>query len=229
MLTCRCGRWYPIINGIPRMLPDSLREPELRANYPEFFSRNSSRLPVTSAGVKLSDADDMKKRTAKSFGFQWNTFSEMFPEFGKTFREYFEPHVDAGKFFRGKLCLDVGCGYGRFAFHAARLGAEVVALDLSMAVEAAKKTTAGLNVHVVQGDAYNPPFKNSFDVIYSIGVIHHLPDPRGALLSFSRFAKKNTQIYIWVYGREGRAFKTRFLEGTIRKATVKMADRKSVV
>lgn len=32
ILTCGCGRWYPIIGGIPRLLPDSLMADFLLAN-----------------------------------------------------------------------------------------------------------------------------------------------------------------------------------------------------
>ena len=75
-------------------------------------------------------------------------------------------------------------GSGRHAYFAATYGArEVVALDLSDAVEAARATCRALdNVHVVQGDLLRPPFRTGqdgggFDLVYSIGVLHHLPDP----------------------------------------------------
>jgi len=59
--------------------------------------------------------------------------------------------------------------------------------DLSEAVETAHEVLAGLpNAHVVQGDIHHPPFRlgaagGEFDFVYSIGVLHHLPDrPRRA-------------------------------------------------
>ena len=60
----------------------------------------------------------------------------MYPHWEENFRSYFEPLVKRDDF-AGKLVLDAGCGFGRHAFYAAKFGAEVLAMDLSEAVEAA--------------------------------------------------------------------------------------------
>ena len=79
--------------------------------------------------------------------------------------------------------------------------------------------------HIIQGDIYNLPLRNDFDFLFSIGVIHHLPDPKAAYLNIVKFAKKGSSIFIWLYGKEGRWFKTRFVEGTIRQMTKRLPYR----
>lgn len=223
ILTCGCNRWYPIIGGIPRMLPDSLRDAQVKKRYVSFLERHRDKLPQ-GVSADAAEADTRLKRdTLESFGYQWNRFHEMFPEFRENFLNYIRPIKPS--YFRGKLVLDVGCGFGRHTYYSAEFGAEVVGLDLSHAVEAAYRNVSKFpNAHIVQGDAYNLPFRNEFDFIFSIGVIHHLPDPKAAYLSISSFAKKGSAVFIWVYGREGRWFKVEVL-GRLRKVTRKLPHR----
>jgi len=101
----------------------------------------------------------------------------------------------------GKLVLDVGCGMGRFADVASRFGAEVVGVDLSYAIESAHKNIgARPNVHLAQADLFHLPFrKETFDCIFSIGVLHHTPDCRKAVLSLIPFLKEGGILAVWVY------------------------------
>ena len=78
----------------------------------------------------------------------------------------------------GKWVLDIGCGAGRFAEIALDSGAYVVALDYSNSVDAYYKNLLNhKNLHLVQGDIYSLPFgKETFDFVYSLGVLQHTPD-----------------------------------------------------
>jgi SAM-dependent methyltransferase len=96
---------------------------------------------------------------------------------------------------------------GRYLRIAAQQPAQlVVGLDLSRAVLAARDLTAGLDrVSVVRGDLLRLPFAaQTFDQIYSLGVIDHTPDPRGAFLALARLLKPGGRIVVWVYPRERR-------------------------
>jgi 2-polyprenyl-3-methyl-5-hydroxy-6-metoxy-1,4-benzoquinol methylase len=79
---------------------------------------------------------------------------------------------------KGKLVLDVGCGAGRFSEVALRWGATVVGIDLSLAVDSAYvNLDSRSQFHVALADIFRLPFKSeSFDVIFSLGVLHHTPD-----------------------------------------------------
>lgn len=180
-LECRkCVEQFPLVNGIPRLLLSPLRE-------------------ALMGGGKASGNDARQVATAESFGFEWSRFSEMYSEWESNFREYMQPHEP--EFFQGKRVLDAGCGSGRHAYYAATYGADVWAVDLGPAVEVARRNTAAFNnVNVVQADLYQLPFATeSFDFIYSIGVLHHLPDPEAAFRNLLRFLKPGGEIQIYLY------------------------------
>jgi SAM-dependent methyltransferase len=157
-------------------------------------------------------ADARQLETALSFGFEWARFPEMYEEWSQSFLDYMQPHGPG--FFRGKKVLDAGCGNGRFAYYAAKYGAEVWAIDLGPAVEVAQKNTEAVgNVQVIQADLHRPPFAlESFDFIYSIGVLHHLPDPEVAFQNLLRYLKPGGEIQIYLYwSPEGQPIKRALL------------------
>lgn len=93
---------------------------------------------------------------------------------------------------RGKLILDGGCGAGRFTDVAAGLGARVVAMDLSGAIDACRETTAihDGRVACVQASLFAPPFKKgAFDGVFCMGVIQHTPDPERVITTLPAFLK----------------------------------------
>jgi len=101
----------------------------------------------------------------------------------------------------GKRVLDVGCGMGRFADVVSRMGAEVVGVDLSYAIESAHANIGSRsNVHFAQANLFQLPFpKKTFDYIFSIGVLHHTSDCQGAVLGLIPFLKEGGNLAVWVY------------------------------
>ena len=140
----------------------------------------------------------------ENFGFEWNVHAltqldgASSDESERTFRAKtgFNPED-----LRGKLILDVGCGMGRFSDVASRWGGSVVGIDLSRAVEAAQRNVGGReNVNIAQADIFGLPFRDeTFDFIFSIGVLHHTPNTRAAFECLPRLLRKNGRIAIWVY------------------------------
>jgi SAM-dependent methyltransferase len=104
---------------------------------------------------------------------------------------------------QGLLVLDGGCGAGRFAEIAASLGAEVVALDYSEAIDACRENLGprfGARVHFVQGDLLHLPFApRSFDGAYSMGVLQHTPDPFGCLAQLAGAVKPGGSVVGDIY------------------------------
>src|SRR5207245_663029 len=92
---------------------------------------------------------------------------------------------------------------------AAAFGAkQVTAPDPGPAVDAAAQNTADLdNVHVVQGDLTRPPFRlESVDLIYSIGLLHHLPEPEAGFRALSPLLVPGGRFVAWLYAREGNGW-----------------------
>lgn len=128
---------------------------------------------------------------ADNFGMQWNLFS-------RTQLDSFSGHpISAERFWKatdwrpedmaGRWVLDAGCGAGRFAEVALEAGARVVALDYSVAVDACYDNLKHHpNLHAVQGDIYALPFApESFEFVYSLGVLQHTPDVGSAFACLS--------------------------------------------
>ncbi len=124
----------------------------------------------------------------------------------------------------GLTVFDAGCGMGRHATIAAAHGvARLVGIDLGSAVEAAFANTRHLrSVCIVQGDIYHPPLRSSgFDAGYSLGVLHHLPDPKRGFSALAPKIKPGGRLHAWVYGREGNRILLLVLN-PIRRMTSKM-------
>jgi SAM-dependent methyltransferase len=144
-----------------------------------------------------------KQATAAAFGYEWTHYSELTAADRAEFLDWIQPLDETA--FAHRVVLDAGCGKGRHLFLAAQFGAaDVIGVDLSDAVESAYQNTRSLpNAHVVQADIYRLPFATPFDLAYSIGVLHHLPDPKQGFLSVVSHLQPGGRVAIWVYGKEG--------------------------
>jgi SAM-dependent methyltransferase len=81
-------------------------------------------------------------------------------------------------------------------------------MDLGEIVSTARRLLDRFErAQVVQGDLLSPPFRptgeeGGFDFVYSIGVLHHLPDPRTGFLRLAGLLQPGGTIFVWVYSRE---------------------------
>lgn len=142
-----------------------------------------------------------------SFSFEWNTHKttqlDMHTGSSSSAEALTEKTGLRPEDVRGKLVLDAGVGAGRFSDVLSRWGASVVGVDLSFAVEAARENLAGRpNALVAQADIFKLPFAPAtFDLIISIGVLHHTPDTRAAFERLVPLLRPGGEICIWVYSR----------------------------
>ena len=146
---------------------------------------------------------------AGSFSFEWNTHDRTQLDVyrgDQSSEEIFRQKTGlTPEMVRGRLVLDAGVGAGRFTDILSRWGASVVGVDLSYAVEAAHRNFADRpDVLIAQADIGRLPFAEAtFDVIISIGVLHHTPDTRAYFQKLVPLLRPGGRMAIWVYPREG--------------------------
>ena len=143
------------------------------------------------------------------FGYEWGAYSELLPVYEQQFRSW-TPGI-AQTDWIGKTFLDVGCGMGRNSYWPMRYGAAGgVAVDLdSRSLAAAKLTLRGYpTMEVACLSTYDLPYTNRFDIVFSIGVIHHLEQPGLALSRMVQAVRTGGQVAIWVYGAENNRWLT---------------------
>jgi SAM-dependent methyltransferase len=100
------------------------------------------------------------------------------------------------------VSLEIGCGYGRFVDVVQRSGGRIVGVDLSTHSIDLAQDFVGLreNVFLVQADLFALPFeRETFQHIYSIGVLHHTPDTKRAFEAIVPYLAQGGHIAIWVY------------------------------
>ena len=108
----------------------------------------------------------------------------------------------AAEYPQGKL-LEVGCSMGNDTFELAKRGFDVTGIDLTeKAIELAQERFAMYDMegNFRVADAENLPFSdNTFDVVYSFGVLHHTPDTAGAIEEIRRVLKPGGKASIMLY------------------------------
>jgi ubiquinone/menaquinone biosynthesis C-methylase UbiE len=110
-------------------------------------------------------------------------------------------HKGDFSFLNDKIVIDAGCGNGRFAEIVAPHCKHLICLDLGEHIFYAKNRLKEFsNVSYVRCNLLDIPLTSEMaDYIYSIGVIHHTPDPKKSLKELTRILKKEGSISIWVY------------------------------
>ena len=106
---------------------------------------------------------------------------------------------------RGLKVLEIGCGMGTDGAQFAKAGADYTGVDLTeAAIELARKRFAlsHLNGEFRVSDAENLDFDDeSFDLVYSHGVLHHTPDIAAAVSEIHRVLKPRGQAIVMLYHR----------------------------
>jgi 2-polyprenyl-3-methyl-5-hydroxy-6-metoxy-1,4-benzoquinol methylase len=178
--------------------------------------------PLINGVLRFVDA----QHYASSFGFQWLKHDRTQLDSNDSRRSEQDFAKKTGLTpdqLAGKLVLDVGCGMGRFAEVVSRWGAHVVGIDLSQAVEAAARNLADRDVTILQADVFSLPFAaESFDYIYSMGVLHHTPDCEKAFKVLPPLLKTAGGITIWLYSAYNKWYR---MSDVYRKFTRRLPHR----
>ena len=166
-----------------------------------------------------------KDAYAESFGYQWNWFRTVqLDSINQTSESEEALRGSTGwsdDEYQGRRLLDAGVGAGRFADRASMKGAEVFGVDLTIAVDAAFRNIGRRpNVHLFQADIFALPFRDgTFDLAYSIGVLHHTPDPEHAFARVAATVRPCGKLAVYMYARYGPSHKA---SDAIRTVTTRL-------
>lgn len=168
------------------------------------------------------NADAADQRTADAFASSWNNLPPGSVYSTAQFEEWFEP-LDSTAV-EGRRVLELGCGGGSLLVHVATWEpSELVGVDLGASVDSARANLeqAGKTATVVRHDMTTFADADGFDLVYCIGVLHHLKDPAEGFAAVLRNTRPGGRFHCWVYAHEGNAV-IRLVVDPIRKVASRL-------
>ena len=207
LICTQCGLYYPIYNGVPRMLTYSTKVNKTHAE------QNSRWIAEQLSGFHLPNrnAPPGEEVVLRNFSKEWQDYDWN----GKRYWESTPENVlqclryslgIPGHTLKHKLGLEVGIGIGGAADALSRAeNCELIGMDLGYSVDSAKRYFGqNRRLHIVQASVFAPPFRAcTFDVVYSHGVLHHTYSTEKAFSNVAELPKLNGgMLYVWVYSHE---------------------------
>jgi SAM-dependent methyltransferase/uncharacterized protein YbaR (Trm112 family) len=204
LLVCRsCKLWFPILHGLPVLLPYRTR------THDEFLASHAPAVRALGGGF-----DTPQETPAAGEEFVLRTFSREWLDYSYDGVVWTWTYEDREALFLAEIgveprppvparFLEVGCGLGLVtAFAAKHFPGDAVGLDLSLAALRASTHFRGHPfLHFVQASLWRPPFaEQTFDLVYSHGVIHHTHSTEQALHAVAPLCRRGGRLYLWVYG-----------------------------
>lgn len=150
------------------------------------------------------DTENLDRRTVHDFGREWQRFDQSdisLKERERAFAEYFAV-FPWDSLPAGAVGFDAGCGSGRWAALAAPRVGRLHCIDASAdALAVARRNLNGrTNVDFHAASVASMPLPDgSMDFGYSLGVLHHLPDPAAGLAACVRKLKPGAPMLIYIY------------------------------
>jgi ubiquinone/menaquinone biosynthesis C-methylase UbiE len=152
----------------------------------------------------------VERETGKLFGDLWSHYDDqLFKESVELFGRRWQENGEPPDRFRGKRCLDAGCGGGRYSFAMAHMGAaEVVGVDVGdEGLSDARRRAASIgasNLEFRTASVLNLPFEDAeFDFVCCSGVLHHTPGVEQGLRECFRVLRPGGSLYLLLYGAGG--------------------------
>jgi uncharacterized protein YbaR (Trm112 family)/SAM-dependent methyltransferase len=212
VLHCENEHYFPIVGGIPRMLPSSLKDnwAEIEPKIPQLVPAPIKKLQENLKGKTRA----YDTRTKTNFSNEWDNHDiggrTWTIELADRISWFFLNPIRIPKEeLSGKIMLDAGCGNGSQSVAYTEFDLEVIAVDLSTGLEKGyafrQKYEAAKpeKVHFVQADLQNPPLAlDSFDIIHSAGVLHHTPNTERTFRVLRPLLKEGGTFYVWFYKYE---------------------------
>lgn len=164
-------------------------------------------------------------KVVNEFGDEWLKFHEHDDDLVKKGgEEYFD--ILTNEMINSKTyVLDIGCGTGRWTKYLAAKVGFIEAIDPSDAIFAADKLLDKIeNVRLSKASIETLPFADgTFDFVMSIGVLHHIPNTKQALIDCVKKVKKGGYFFVYLYynlDRRGTFYKSLFHASDLIRKTV---------
>jgi SAM-dependent methyltransferase len=167
---------------------------------------------------RTNEVVPIEQGSPERFGYSWDRYSEILPDHEEQFLRWTQPLTKED--WKGVRFLDAGCGIGRNSFWPLRYGAAAgVLIDVDeRSLARARNNLAGFpNASVRYHSIYDLVESDAFDIVFSIGVVHHLEFPDRAVKRLVEAAKPGGRVLVWLYGRENNGWIVRFAD-PLRKA-----------
>jgi len=169
---------------------------------------------------RIHNAPD--SRTAECFANSWNNLPAGSVYTWEQFEEWLYPIQE--KHVKNKHVMELGCGNGSLLLHLMRWQPrQADGIDLGESVLSAKEnlSKAGFsNFQITQNDLTTLTTTGA-DVVYCIGVLHHLKCPQKGFEAVVRNVKPGGRFHCWVYAKEGN-LPIRMLVEPLRKIFSKL-------
>jgi SAM-dependent methyltransferase len=173
---------------------------------PEYSQTPTRRIHSGSHSIEsftdVTRPENIDWETVESFGSEWHEFGQFSEsEIAQIGADYFDivpgERLDPNR----TLALDVGCGSGRWSKFLATKVRCIEAVDPSEAVwVAARMVASHSNVRVTQAGVDCLPFADhTFDFVFSLGVLHHIPDTQRAIERCVAKLKPGGMFLIYLY------------------------------
>ncbi len=149
----------------------------------------------------------MTEKTISDFGEQWTKYTDNSGRYGSDamFADICHPLLTVEDLV-GKNVADIGSGTGRIVNMLVSAGAaRVTAIEPSAAFDALKVNThaSADKIDYVRAEGTAIAAQGPFDVVVSIGVLHHIPAPDPVVAAAYQSLRPGGKMFVWLYGREG--------------------------
>ena len=155
--------------------------------------------------------------------WQWKTLQdeELF-----LFLEWIYPNTLED--FRNMDVLEGGCGGGQHTSFIAPYAKSITAVDLNTVEIAIQRNKNKNNVVFIEDDIAKMNLGRHFDIVFSIGVVHHTDDPDETVRNLKRHIKPGGKMILWVYSIEGNFIMKHIIE-PFRKMFLRNISRRNVL
>jgi len=226
LLVCgECGHWYPVLNFVPELLPDHLRDWEKDVKFlSEFseslprklykklikmvksFQKEKNRITDEAQDYKKAEISIKDKITDEDFfepGYS-SPFNEDDPEFTQNLIKRFSLVLPLLKLKKNHIILDVGSGYSWTTEWLMKMGFEPIGVDICRTyIDIGIERMGNIRPHLIVADVENLPIKDTcLNSILCYDSFHHIPNRKAAMAHFFRALKEDGLVVLAEPGKE---------------------------